>query len=298
MPTCIASQRLTLFNLMQGIFRTESSCCHLERHFLVHYSARPLRSALTATYFGRLVSERSYATSIISTSHRDIVPTSAKTATALHTEILNDLTSTEAGKASTKSKSNATAKRFKNSKTKARDSKKTVTNKTLPETINPDKKIRRPQWQLQKEALEKKFAEGWHPRKKLPPDSLDTIRHLHSTKPDVWTTPVLAEQFKVSPEAIRRILKSKWQPTEEERQRREERWTERYRKIYSHMEELGLRRKKGEWTGKVSDARRLGLEEGPLRRMMRKQSGTTVETEVPVSAVDDSTALEEPATSK
>ncbi|KAH7061211.1 hypothetical protein B0J12DRAFT_553139, partial [Macrophomina phaseolina] len=72
-------------------------------------------------------------------------------------------------------------------------------------------------WMVQKEALKEKFGkEGWQPRKKLSPDAMDGIRQLHASDPDTYTTPVLANEFKVSPEAIRRILKSKWRPKEEE----------------------------------------------------------------------------------
>lgn len=187
-------------------------------------------------------------------------------------DVLTELTSTKVEPpVETQKSPKATSEKPKSDKKKTKEAKKGSTKKAKSETSNPEKKEKRPHWQIQKEALENKFEEGWHPRKKLPPDSLDTIRHLHATKPDVWTTPVLADQFKVSPEAIRRILKSRWQPTEEERERREERWVERYKKIYSHMEELGLRRKKGEWTARVSDARKLGLEEKLIRRNVRKR---------------------------
>ncbi|PYH78009.1 hypothetical protein BO82DRAFT_249753, partial [Aspergillus uvarum CBS 121591] len=64
--------------------------------------------------------------------------------------------------------------------------------------------------------LKEKFKEGWNPPKKLSPDAIEGIRHLHQVAPEQFTTPVLAEQFKVSPEAIRRILKSKWRASDKE----------------------------------------------------------------------------------
>lgn len=215
-------------------------------------------------------------------------------------DVLTELTSTKAEDSPKTPKSpKSSSEKPKSSKTKTKAAKKSGTKYLASELVNPEKKVKRPHWQTQKEALEKKFTEGWHPRKKLPPDSLDTIRHLHATKPDVWTTPVLADQFKISPEAIRRILKSKWQPTEEERERREERWAERYKKIYSHMEELGLRRRKGEWTAKVSDARRLGLEGKSIRQNFRRKPQARPEgTEINISRPDreaspkESTSLE------
>ncbi|KAL4820225.1 hypothetical protein BDW67DRAFT_153720 [Aspergillus spinulosporus] len=106
-------------------------------------------------------------------------------------------------------------------------------------------------WQIQKEALKRKFPTGWAPPKKLSPDAMEGIRHLHHIAPDQFTTPVLAEEFKVSPEAIRRILKSKWRPSGEELEERRKRWEKRHDRIWSHMSELGLRPKVPDY---VSDA--------------------------------------------
>jgi hypothetical protein len=123
-----------------------------------------------------------------------------------------------------------------------------------PEPPTPTmKKKRKPEkWQVQKEAIKEKFKEGWNPPKKLSPDALDGIRHLHATAPEKFTTPILAEQFKISPEAIRRILKSKWQPSEKEIQDRRNRWQRRHDRIWSQMAELGLRPKRKR-TEQVSD---------------------------------------------
>ncbi|KAI9777338.1 MAG: Required for respiratory growth protein 9 mitochondrial [Geoglossum umbratile] len=97
-------------------------------------------------------------------------------------------------------------------------------------------------WQIQKDALEARFgSSGWNPRKRLSPDALDGIRALNTQFPDKYTTPVLAEQFKVSPEAIRRILKSKWRPNGEEVEERRARWDKRGEKIWGKMVELGVK---------------------------------------------------------
>ncbi|EXJ72980.1 uncharacterized protein A1O5_04129 [Cladophialophora psammophila CBS 110553] len=108
-------------------------------------------------------------------------------------------------------------------------------------TVKSQKKLE--PWQVQKDTLAKKFGdEGWNPRKKLSPDAMDGIRALHEEDPERWSTPVLADHFKVSPEAIRRILKSKWRPKdEEEMQKRRERWAKRHDRIWDHQAELGLR---------------------------------------------------------
>ncbi|KAE8393597.1 Required for respiratory growth protein 9, mitochondrial [Aspergillus alliaceus] len=105
----------------------------------------------------------------------------------------------------------------------------------------PKPKKKKEHWQIQKEALKKKFEGGWNPSKKLSPDAIEGIRHLHAAAPDRFTTPVLAEQFQISPEAIRRILKSKWRPSEHEMEDRRKRWEKRHDRIWSHLAELGLR---------------------------------------------------------
>lgn len=133
----------------------------------------------------------------------------------------------------------------------------------------PTKKPKPELWQLQKAALQKKFKEGWNPPKKLSPDNMDMIRHLNSTKPEEWTTPALSEAFKVSPEAIRRILRSKWQPTEDGRKKRQERWERRHERIWAQMAELGLRKPMLS-ANKYGDLAALGMPkpepEGPPRR--------------------------------
>ncbi|OCT53350.1 hypothetical protein CLCR_10558 [Cladophialophora carrionii] len=112
-------------------------------------------------------------------------------------------------------------------------------------SVKPKKKKLEP-WQAQKGALERKFGdEGWKPRKKLSPDAMDGIRALYEEDSERWSTPVLAEHFKVSPEAIRRILKSKWKPkNDEEAQKRKQRWARRHDRIWDHQAELGLRPKR------------------------------------------------------
>lgn len=94
-------------------------------------------------------------------------------------------------------------------------------------------------WMIQKEALKKKFPDGWNPRKRLSPDAMLGIRMLHKQFPDEYTTPVLAEKFKVSPEAIRRILKSKWEPDPETEQERQERWFRRGKRVWTMWAAVG-----------------------------------------------------------
>lgn len=97
-------------------------------------------------------------------------------------------------------------------------------------------------WQIQKQALTEKFGStGWAPRKRLSPDALEGIRALHAQYPEKYTTPELAHQFGVSPEAIRRILKGRWKPSEEEEIQRRRRWDKRGEAIWSKMVEIGIK---------------------------------------------------------
>ncbi|KAI9880699.1 MAG: Required for respiratory growth protein 9 mitochondrial [Pleopsidium flavum] len=101
---------------------------------------------------------------------------------------------------------------------------------------------KREPWQVQKLALIEKFGrQGWSPRKRLSPDALEGIRALHAQYPDKFTTPVLADQFKVSPEAIRRILRSKWRPDAAEEVSRLQRWDKRGELIWGQMVEIGIK---------------------------------------------------------
>lgn len=96
-------------------------------------------------------------------------------------------------------------------------------------------------WQSQKAALKEKFDEGWAPRKRLSPDALAGIRAINTQFPEQYTVPVLAAKFEVSPEAVRRILKSKWRPDEDEEEDRKQRWYKRGQQVWTRYAELGLK---------------------------------------------------------
>lgn len=97
-------------------------------------------------------------------------------------------------------------------------------------------------WKVHKRALEHKFGDkGWSPRKRLSPDTLEGIRALHASDPSLYSTAVLAENFKISPEAIRRILRSKWKPSEEEASSRTARWERRGERKWQEMAAQGAR---------------------------------------------------------
>lgn len=117
-----------------------------------------------------------------------------------------------------------------------------------PEKWSPPIK-KKPDWLIQKEALNRKFTrfdessdttikEPWQPRKKLSPEAMQGIRALRAENPE-YDVPRLASIFKVSPEAVRRILRSKWQPTPEEAAAQAERWKRRKESVWKRWAEQG-----------------------------------------------------------
>lgn len=73
------------------------------------------------------------------------------------------------------------------------------------------------EFKAHREAIRKAFPEGWAPPRKLSREAMDILRQLHHTDPETFTTPTLASKFKISPEAVRRILKNRWEPSAERR---------------------------------------------------------------------------------
>ncbi|KAF8320441.1 hypothetical protein DL93DRAFT_2045601, partial [Clavulina sp. PMI_390] len=63
-----------------------------------------------------------------------------------------------------------------------------------------------------KAAMKRSFPAGWNPPKKLSREAMEGLRALHGHDPETFTTAALATRFKISPEAVRRILRSKWKP--------------------------------------------------------------------------------------
>jgi hypothetical protein len=122
----------------------------------------------------------------------------------------------------------------------------------------------REQWQIDKAALKAKFPEGWNPQKRLSPDALAGIRALHAQMPEQYTTSVLAQSFEVSPDAIRRILRSKWSPDSEEETDRQRRWLNRGKKIYGIHADKGQKPPK-KW-------RQMGIGDGKPEWMLKKQA--------------------------
>ncbi|CAF9924234.1 MAG: hypothetical protein GOMPHAMPRED_003560 [Gomphillus americanus] len=106
-----------------------------------------------------------------------------------------------------------------------------------------------PAWKVHKRAVKAKLGDqAWKPLKRLSPDAREGVRQLHSENPTLWSTENLANHFQLSPDAIRRIIKSSWKPTENEREEQRERWIRRGETIWNRYVEIGYKAPR-KWRG-------------------------------------------------
>ncbi|KAI8969285.1 hypothetical protein BDF20DRAFT_839221 [Mycotypha africana] len=75
----------------------------------------------------------------------------------------------------------------------------------------------------------------WRPVKRVSRMTMDKIRTLATTQPEYYKIETLSDEFKISCEAVKRILKSKWAPTQEELERQERK---RYAAMGRRKEEI------------------------------------------------------------
>jgi len=68
-----------------------------------------------------------------------------------------------------------------------------------------------------RKVMQENFPQGWNPPRKVSREAMEGLRQLYHLDKNTFTTPVLAERFKISPEAVRRILKSNWEQPKEKR---------------------------------------------------------------------------------
>lgn len=96
-----------------------------------------------------------------------------------------------------------------------------------------------PEWKKQKIAVRKKLqGNRWNPSKKISQEQMEALRLLKFNFPEL-TASDLADRFKISPEAVRRILKSNWKRSDEENNNTYERWKrrgERIKEMYEKKE--------------------------------------------------------------
>lgn len=99
-------------------------------------------------------------------------------------------------------------------------------------SIQSEKTVRKtrdnlPEWEKQIIGVKKAIGnEKWRPSKRLSREEIESLRLLKQSFPHI-TNRELSEKFKISPEAIRRILKSNWEPTDQEWDNLQRRWKNR-----------------------------------------------------------------------
>lgn len=99
--------------------------------------------------------------------------------------------------------------RFKSSKV---DAEAVFKSRILRAEAEQAKKL--PEWAKREESLRKRYG-AWNPTRKFSRQQISNIRELKAQWPQMKTKQ-LADHFNINPESIRRILKSKWTPSEEE----------------------------------------------------------------------------------
>ncbi|AJT05674.1 Rrg9p [Saccharomyces cerevisiae YJM1419] len=117
--------------------------------------------------------------------------------------------------------------------------KSSLSNKEFTEKVRDGTKDI-PEWKKQKMAVRKKLqGQRWNPPKKISQEQMEALRLLKFNFPEL-TASDLADRFKISPEAVRRILKSNWKRTDEENNNTYERWKrrgERIKEMYQRKED-------------------------------------------------------------
>ncbi|KAH7907293.1 hypothetical protein BJ138DRAFT_1160527 [Hygrophoropsis aurantiaca] len=73
------------------------------------------------------------------------------------------------------------------------------------------------EWRQHRLTIKEAFPEGWSPPRKISREAMEGLRQLHAYDKETFSTSVLAAKFMISPEAVRRILRSKWEPSREQR---------------------------------------------------------------------------------
>ncbi|PVF94101.1 hypothetical protein CPB86DRAFT_664721, partial [Serendipita vermifera] len=70
-------------------------------------------------------------------------------------------------------------------------------------------------WTEHRAKLKEKYPDPWNPSKKVSREAMDAMRQLYAADPVKYPSHILAQRFSISPEAARRILKSRWRMGEE-----------------------------------------------------------------------------------
>ena len=134
------------------------------------------------------------------------------------------------------------------------------------------------EWKSHRGTMRSQFPQGWAPPRRLSRDAMEGLRSLHAYDPATFSTPILAQKFHVSPEAVRRILRSKWQPTKDERARmvqREQKTRQEWikqRRVEERMRDIAAQLE-GDQGGEPTRVEAADQRDGSRRDWDRKRSG-------------------------
>jgi Neugrin len=129
----------------------------------------------------------------------------------------------------------------------------------------------KPDWAVRKDAIRTSLGgKAWNPSQKLSPDTMAAIRTLNAQYPEQFTPSVLAKHFDVSFEAMRRILKSKWRPSEVEEDGRRNRWEKRGERAWTSLADEGHKPPR-KWREKGVGTVRQGVDLDGVERWKRSE---------------------------
>ncbi|KAJ6260267.1 hypothetical protein Dda_4491 [Drechslerella dactyloides] len=97
-----------------------------------------------------------------------------------------------------------------------------------------------PAWKTHRDAVKAKHSgSAWNPFTRLSPAAVATLKQLKAENPNM-TVEEYAPIFKISPDSLRRILRSKWTPSAKEEEDRMERWRRRGDSVWKRWVDNGM----------------------------------------------------------
>lgn len=95
-------------------------------------------------------------------------------------------------------------------------------------------------WMVKKALLQERLQGAvWNPKKKLSPAAREGIKALYKNHPE-YTMETLSQLFEISPEVVRRVVKSSWEPDAATQEARLQHWVRRGGRVFQRWEELGV----------------------------------------------------------
>ncbi|KZO94179.1 hypothetical protein CALVIDRAFT_484619, partial [Calocera viscosa TUFC12733] len=81
-----------------------------------------------------------------------------------------------------------------------------------PALLPPNRPATPAAWVAHKARMRELYPSGWSPPRKISREAMNVLRVFHQEDPEQFGVQDLAERFQISTEAVRRILRSRWQP--------------------------------------------------------------------------------------